>query len=197
MPDYGDGPVGSPVPINQAVLVVKKRGIFYPAIPIAPQTDAVHILTTCDALTPGGNAACWPIVTHADGALVSIGAPAAPGETLVVYAYGLGTTNPAVSTGQPATGPGFRPISDIGLEFVFGPFRSPNALQFQEADSRPTAASYVGLVEGFVGLYQINFVVGEAPEELPACGINSGANYVLTIHSWASRDSAALCVKRN
>jgi uncharacterized protein (TIGR03437 family) len=45
------------------------------------------------------NPACTSIVTHADGTLVSADSPAKSGETVVVYAFGLGQTTPAVKTG--------------------------------------------------------------------------------------------------
>lgn len=67
----------------------------------------VHILTACD--TVGGTpptelSACNPLITHADGTLVGpFSGPspvlAKPGETLILYAWGLGITQPAVPLG--------------------------------------------------------------------------------------------------
>lgn len=197
VPDYPDGDVGSPIPLNEAVLVVRKRGIAYPAIPIAPRTDSVHILTTCDALTPSSNPPCRPIIAHADGSLVTESSPAEPGETLVLYAYGLGGTTPAVSTGDAARTSGIRPVSSVSLYYEFAPFQNANVLEVPGPNALPTIPSYVGLVEGFVGLYQINFVVGQPLAGVPACSFLHRPNFVVTVSGPALSDSAAFCVEAN
>jgi uncharacterized protein (TIGR03437 family) len=91
--------------------------------------------------------------THADG--TDIGAPnsipgvkttpAAPGETIVMYATGLGTTNPPVATGTASTGvaPLATPISVISIGGV------------------GASASFSGLIGP--GLYQLNVVVPNTP----------------------------------
>ena len=48
------------------------------------------------ASTPNG-----PAVVHGDGKLVATSNPAQAGETLTLYARGLGPTTPSVSLGQP------------------------------------------------------------------------------------------------
>ncbi|MCZ2152723.1 MAG: hypothetical protein LC114_02290 [Bryobacterales bacterium] len=194
-PDYPDGDVGSPFPLNEAVIVVRKRGIPYPAIPIAPRTDSIHVLTTCDALTPGPHPPCRPIVAHADGSLVSESAPAKPGETLVLYAYGLGPTNPAVATGDAARASGARPVLAVSLLYEFAPFQSADVLATPGMGALPATPSYIGLVEGFVGLYQINFVVGQPSANTPTCGSLYRPNFVLTVVGSAKTDSAAFCVE--
>jgi uncharacterized protein (TIGR03437 family) len=75
-----------------------------------PSADYIHILTGC------GNYS-GPCVTHADGTLVSVDAPAKPGEALVVYAVGLGLTNPAVATGQRTPAPAPVVADNIFIQF--------------------------------------------------------------------------------
>jgi len=85
---------------DAALLRIKLNGTVAGQVAIDPVTDSVHIMNTCDqnmvylsvayAVPPG---ACVPMVEHASGMLVSGSAPAVPGETLVVYAYGLGAPN--------------------------------------------------------------------------------------------------------
>ncbi|MCC6264513.1 MAG: hypothetical protein IT169_13125 [Bryobacterales bacterium] len=196
-PDYPDGDVGAPQPLNEAVLVVRKRGIPYPAIPLAPRADSIHILTTCDALTSGPHPPCRPIIAHADGSLVSESAPGKPGETLVLYAYGLGVTNPAVATGDAARASGSRPAQAVSVYSEFAPFRNANVLEVPGEGALPVIPAYVGLVEGFVGLYQINFVVSQPAANTPACDHLHRPNFVLTVVGSAKTDSAAFCVESN
>ncbi len=76
--------------------------------------------------------------------------PAHTGETLVIYAIGLGPTQPAVASGDPA--PAVEPFARVvptptvffGTGFTGGV---------------PSVPSFVGLTPGFVGLYQINVTI--------------------------------------
>ena len=60
------------------------------------------------------------MVTHSDGTNVSAANPALAGETVVVYAVGLGPTKPVVSSGDPT--PSTAPIVDrtvfVNLIFI-------------------------------------------------------------------------------
>ena len=51
---------------------------------------------------------CSPMVTHVDGSLVSFGSPAQPGEEVVAYAVGLGSTQ-SCRGGRPTGAPRRRP----------------------------------------------------------------------------------------
>ncbi|HMD71226.1 MAG TPA: hypothetical protein VKF41_07775 [Bryobacteraceae bacterium] len=77
-------------------MVVSENGVSGKGFTVYPIPDNIHVLTGC------GGGAC---VTHADGTLVNAASPAAPGETVVVYAVGLGPTSPAVQTGQASPAP--------------------------------------------------------------------------------------------
>jgi len=80
----------------------------------------------------------------ADSSLVTKIDPAKPGETLVAYALGLGPTQPPVSSG--AAAPANPPAQLVDLPQI-------------TIDNQPATVLFAGLSPGFVGLYQLNFVV--------------------------------------
>ncbi|HXA48890.1 MAG TPA: metallophosphoesterase, partial [Candidatus Acidoferrum sp.] len=99
---------------------------------------SVTISDTAPAVFPFG-------VLHADGRAVSTTAPAAPGETLVIYMTGLGQVNGSIAAGQPApASPLLSVTSDV--QVMFGP-------------AGPLKPSFAGLTPGFVGVYQVNVTV--------------------------------------
>ena len=55
-------------------------------------------------LMPQGGSGTTVSAWHSDGSVVSPAAPALPGETINMYAVGLGPTNPVVATGQTGYG---------------------------------------------------------------------------------------------
>jgi hypothetical protein len=75
-------------------LIVTVNGVAGAPIELAPQADRIHILTTCDAAVSGGSGTapsglpCAPLVTHADGSMVTQTRPAQGGEEVVAYAVG-------------------------------------------------------------------------------------------------------------
>lgn len=163
-----------------------------------PVPDQVHILTTCDTVIGGSGAStgrCPWEVTHANGQLVSNENPAMAGEELVAYVTGLGATNPAAATGQPASQP--MPAAEtFRLGFNFQANAPPSAPQQGAASLTPL---FAGSTPGFAGLYQINFVVPGVPAGLPACAPGQGPNLVNTnltvsVAGATSFDGAALCV---
>ena len=111
----------------------------------------------------------YGIVVNQDGSFpvpASLGIPnsrpARAGETLVIYALGLGQTSPPVVSGasSPAD-PLARVPSPGGPRVFFGALALPSGV--------PAEPSYVGLTPGFVGLYQINVTVppGVTPGDVP------------------------------
>jgi uncharacterized protein (TIGR03437 family) len=185
-----------------AQLVVTVNGVAQPPITLAPAADRVHILTACDTLAPGGSGSeplnglpCSPLVTHADGSMVTAASPAQGNEALVAYAVGLGLTTPAVATGQAAT-TATPTYETFNLDFNFR--RNSLATQpiqptglLQPILPRPV---YSGLAPGFVGLYQINFVLPEPPVGTQACSAAVQSNLTVSVGGLTSFDGAGICV---
>ncbi|MGO9097174.1 MAG: hypothetical protein ACLQGV_18370 [Bryobacteraceae bacterium] len=179
--------------IGVTAITFVENGAVSRAFQLSPMMDAIHVLTNCgDALSSDDGALpCQSLVTHADGSLVSATAPAATGEQLVIYAYGLGFTTPIVADGAPSPwGALTNTAVRIDLDF------RPNA-----GTSRPgygVAATYqptwVGLAAGQIGVYQVNFQVPQPPSTTPPCGAGVNSNLTVTIQGFQSFDGAMLCV---
>jgi len=85
------------------------------------------------------------IATLPDGAVLTPSAPAKPGDVVVLWATGLGATDPQPAYGVLPTASA--PLAPgAGLSILLDGTRVPSA-----------AISYAGIVAGFPGLYQINF----------------------------------------
>jgi len=202
-----DLPLVSQLPASY--LSVNDNSTSSAQFPIAPLTDTVHVLTVCDVQNVIGflPSPCQAIATHADGTLVSNLAPASAGETIVLYAYGLGPTTPAVSSGQASPTPA--PVvlwgPDLTIQFDFRPnagaaipYRAPNVVAPQ--------ALFVGLTPGQVGLYQINLKLPDVIPPVPPCSVYFSclgslvgcliqSNLTIDIAGVSSVDGAAICVQ--
>src|ERR1035441_2557591 len=121
-------------------IVVTANGVASRAFSVLTITDTLHVLNTCDTFPPKAdgspitvNGGCSSVVTHADGTLVTAVAPGKAGEVLVIYAFGLGQTTPAVKTGSatPTPAPVLDPASRLGsgrtleLQYDFRPNAEP------------------------------------------------------------------------
>ncbi len=100
------------------------------------------------------------VITRPDGSVPDGVHPARVGDTLIIWAIGLGPTNPAVGTNAPA--PGTEPLARLvtmpSVEFGSGFFGSVSV-----------TPDYAGLSPGSVGLYQVNAAV---PQGLPSGLVN-------------------------
>jgi len=94
-----------------------------------------------------------PIVTHADGSLVTPASPARLGETVVLYGTGVGTLTNAPATGQPSPSDPLAVCAETPRAFLSGG-------QFSEE----AVVTFCGLTPGFAGLVQINI---RLPENRP------------------------------
>ncbi len=189
-------------------IVVSVNGVPTPAIAVQPLQDQVHFLTACDVIVGGVNSTvpisgglpCTPLVTHANGTSVSAQSPAKPGEELVAYATGLGDTNPSPTAGQPVA-KSSATLTTFGIDFNF----RANVLATKPGavgapDSSPL---FTGSTQGYIGLYQINFVVPRPPAGLQPCvdfaiapGFAQAAqsNLTVSVGSAYSFDGAGICV---
>jgi hypothetical protein len=192
--------------IADGELSVSQNGAPGPLIWVAPYTDQVHIVTACDSFMGGSGSLpgitglpCASTVTHADGSAVSATSPAKAGEELVAYAVGLGQTTPALVTGKLVTAAAPTQTT-FGLDFNY----RANALPTKPAPSAP-APLYAGATPGYVGLYQVNFLVPPVPAGTPPCVDAShvppapGQNLVLSnltvsVGGSFSFDGARVCV---
>ena len=106
-------------------------------------------------IMPDGSGA---IQHAADYSLVTPSNPAAPGETIVIYATGLGPVGTPVADGAPApAGPDAIQQPCYPFSVIFG--------GTQDFIGTPANILYAGLTPGFVGLYQVNVQV---PPSTPA-----------------------------
>jgi uncharacterized protein (TIGR03437 family) len=198
------------IPFEMAVLsdglpattiLISENGVTSRRFSVRPNLDSIHVASATDSLGNGCPGSC---VTHANGSLVTIGSPAVPGEVVVIYAYGLGKTNPAVPTGQLTPTPA--PVVAVApyVQFDF----TPNAGQRQPSNlmtALPPAVSFpefAGLTPGTVGLYQINVKLPDTFPTVPACaGSPLGlwtiySNLTIQISDGnGSTDAAPICVQ--
>jgi uncharacterized protein (TIGR03437 family) len=127
--------------IGTRQLVVRNGASASPAVAIPLRRAAPGIFT----LNSSGSGA--GAITHAaTGAQVSAASPAIPGQFVSVFATGLGTVTPGVSSGQPA------PSSPVARTTL------PVAASVR---GQPALVDFSGLAPGFAGLYQVNVLVPE------------------------------------
>ena len=205
-PSYGNPPTGAEV-------VVTANGAPSEAFTLQVVLDSMHVLTTCDltqssqSSNPSGSGgSCSSIVAHADGTLVTIDSPAVPGEEVVIYAFGLGQTIPAVKTGEatPSVAPVlgyYSEVSSLIVQFDFRPNAGPSRPYYGiQGGPSPT---FVGLTPGEVGLYQVNIVLPDSFPQTPPCNLIKSpqawdvafSNLTINLEGPNSMDGAAICVK--
>ncbi|HWF46103.1 MAG TPA: IPT/TIG domain-containing protein [Bryobacteraceae bacterium] len=114
------------------------------------------------------------IILHADNTLITSAKPAAAGETVVIYATGLGPTSPSFATGAAAN---LANNATLPVTVTIG--------------GQPATVTYAGLTQSLVGLYQVNCVV--------PVGVSGSQQVVVTVGStgasYASRAGVTMSVK--
>jgi hypothetical protein len=187
---------------NSVQLVVSENGVAGNAIELNPVLDAVHIANVCDIDTSASSACVpMPLITHADGSLISVFSPATPGEEVVVYALGLGATTPAAVTGQASPSPAVPTQAGFEMYFSYEANAGPSKglpLGLTVCYRLPVCPQYTpvfsGLTPGYVGLYQVNYVIPQPAQRLPACGGGVASNLTLSVIGATSFDGAGICV---
>jgi uncharacterized protein (TIGR03437 family) len=137
-----DGQVNFLVPGNQVAGDVKiwvvREGVTGPEIAITLVDAAPALFQT---------AAGYAIAAHLDNSAIAPGSPAQAGEIIVLYACGLGRT-------QPNPAPGVIPQSAAVIQRL-----SDLKVYLGGAAIDPVRILYAGLTPGSPGLYQINLVL--------------------------------------
>jgi len=189
-----------PVSATPPLLTISRNGQALTSIELNPLADEVHVLTACDvALGPPTlsqpnltGLPCAPLVTHENGSLVSATNPAAGGEALTAWVFGLGQTTPAAATGQPAK---MAPTAEtFYLDFNYTLNALPTKPFTGEPDRIVPTPLFSGLAPGYVGLYQVNFTVPPPPPNgIAHCSV-PGSNLTVSIGGQFSFDGAGICV---
>jgi hypothetical protein len=198
-----------PYGITSGFLVFAQNGVAGSNFDVEPLADQVHILRSCDPFLSSfdepvitipsfSGLPCPTIVTHADGSLVSVQNPATAGEEIVAYAVGLGQTNPPLKTGKLVT-TAVLTKTTFALDFNY----RPNAMPSKPAMGAPPPV-FAGATPGYVGLYQVNFVVPPVPPGTSACeqtpsSPQPGQNWVqsnltVSVGGLFSFDGTRICV---
>lgn len=198
------GILGSLMPPVIAFLTTSDQMGHSATVELNPIPDQIHVLTSFDTVLGnfGHPISGGGIVTHADGTLVDASKPAGPGEELVMYVVGLGSVSSPVKTGEASPSP---PVAISGmpvLTFNFQPNAQPTPATV--APFSPVAPIFTGLTPGFVGLYQINFVVPRPSSPVTPCADPRGlgpdlfayvnTNVTVTVVGATSFDGVGICV---
>jgi uncharacterized protein (TIGR03437 family) len=204
-----DLPVASPFLQVTTTLTINDNSVVSQSFPVYVAPDQIHVLTSCDINgQTRGTGVCYPLVTHSDGRLV-LEAPRAssdgpaltnseaePGETLVMYAYGLGQVSPpGVIAGAASPAPAATATETFQMGFSYLPNASPSLPTVPRGALPLAPPPFVGLTPGQVGLYQINFVVPPAPDGTQSCGAPIHSNLTVSITgNNGTFDGAPICV---
>ena len=130
------------------------------AVPITVQANAAQLFTSDGKSVLGA---------HANGTLLGKAAPAAPGESIVIYGTGLGAASPALIPGVVPSDAS--PLATLPQVTIGG---------------TQATVSFAGVVPGTAGVYQINVQVpsGAANGDLPLIvqvGTASSVSTMLTV----------------
>ena len=192
-------PFGLEVPsvVYRTELVITENGISSRGFGIHMNGESIHIVTGCGTY----RGVC---VTHADGSLVTDLSPAIAGETVVIYALGLGQTTPSVATGAATPAPAPTVSLPVYAQLNFSPNAGPTdllALPWQFTLPASYLPDFAGLTPGQVGLYQINVRIPATIPALQACNsagpfLLLSSNLTITISGiQGSYDAAPICVR--
>ena len=183
-------PIGNPYVAHE--VVISENGTDSQPFVIGVTGDQIHVVTSCDSTL--GQAQCPSIVAHLDGTRVSSQAPAKPGETVVIYAWGLGKTTRAVRTGDVTQSPAPALSQYPGGPYISFDF-SPNAAPSYFLPNTPFVVAPAYLTPGQIGLYQ---VAVQLPSSFPAVVSCDStfvtSNLTINLRGVFSFDGAAICI---
>src|SRR6266545_3889349 len=143
-----------------------------------------HLLNSCDSIFGlQKSSACHPLVTHADGSLVSNSSPAKVGETITLYAVGFSRFGSSTVYTEPVSLP-LNEYSVVSFKFEY-PLLSETAsaalpiTTSSVVTTTQVVPEWVGPVPGYVGLFQINVTVPALPGPPRACTEYGNASLTL------------------
>lgn len=187
--------LGVPSLLGVTEVVLTEGGVPSQSFGVHPVANQVHVITGCD---PGPASfspdRCVPAITRLDGTRLELPSTIKPGEILVLYATGLGVTDPPVATGQAA--PTLATVPKTLVRYDFHPNAQPQLVYIFDA-AKWQAPLFAGLVPGSVGLYQVNVRIPEPPPGTPACDGYVGTNLTITVMALSypgSMDGVGVCV---
>jgi hypothetical protein len=196
-------------------LVLTENGDVSKIFNVAPVTDDLHVINTCDAFPSpkvvrvsqpitSSTLPCSPLVTHANGNLITADDPAQPGEEIVIWAFGLGQTNPAAKTGSASPSTAATLVSFLSFQFDFRINAAPSRPYMNPLILIPIQAPiFAGLTPGQVGLYQVNLRIPASFSPIGNCTTGTQtlspyntvfSNMTIDLGAPASFDGAAICV---
>ncbi len=192
------------IPTNLTPTIAKLRvetdGVSSRTFLMRPVRDDAHVLTVCDGVWDTNPATdCLRIAFHPDGRRVDEGHPAVRGGSIVLYAFGLGPTNPPVVTGT-AAAEGAEVIDSVKrqLSVRFSVFRNASGGLPRYWETEPVGVmsvpAYVGLTPGQVGLYQINVRIPESLEIPLGCGDGTRSNVLVKVTTARGTENVPVCV---
>lgn len=180
------------VPENFARLEISYNDVATNSLFVNPVLDRIHILNSCDvAAAPlRQQDACLPLITRADGTVVSRDNAPQPGEVLSVLVVGLGPVNTPVATGVAA------PQDPVAVDGVLISLDArANASPGMPLTVSSIPANSALLKSGLVGIYQVTFTVPSLPSGTPACNDMVRSNLTIDIGRSASFDGIGICVE--
>ncbi|HEU0119689.1 MAG TPA: hypothetical protein VFQ91_04130 [Bryobacteraceae bacterium] len=183
--------------LHPAAIRVKEGGYAVTEVKVKAVSDQVHIVNACDQtgiylslasdVPPG---VCAPMIMHARGPLVSDRYPAVAGETLVVWAYGLGALSHP--SGSPCCSTPDEVARAAQPFTVNATYRDAATGVYKRLET--TEPAYVGMSGS--GLYQVHVTAAGPPANAERCGEGNG-KVRITINGPSSADGAEICVGPN
>jgi uncharacterized protein (TIGR03437 family) len=168
------------------LLNVSANGVTGPDLPVQFAGTTPHLLNSCETVfgpnNPNTPSNCNPVVIHGDGSFVTNRSPAKVGETITLYATGLGLNGaaPSGTSGYPTTVPvQYFPVWGVtAFTYVASTATQSGGVTVDNLQQLVVQPNWVGLAAGYVGLYQVNVTLPPMPG-LPACSSTGNVSVLL------------------
>ena len=174
---------------------------------LRPVSENGHVLTSCDlAGDTNPDSVSNHTAYHADGRPVNMDAPAALGETILIYAFGLGQTTPAARTAE-ASGTGLSVLDPLQPRLIVTLQDSllnaspavPRAVVAEPYNLPRAKIDFAGLAPGQIGVYQINIPIPTSFQVPVRCGPDASigsirSNGLLQLTTAQGTENVPICV---